>query len=176
MHVIIGCLKHIADLNWSDNVELNTCYFRDGTLWIRYSLYLYTSPNLKSLCNSLWNLWKPLRVLVTSHVLCINTGHERNHSGRCDAYSTVVLQHRSSLNQPAPQCLLSFFPTMFTQLQFSLLHSPLPSPHSLFSGNVFFSLLYLSVLVASHCRLLLLGPLSLFKEPPATCCICARFH
>lgn len=106
---------------------------------------------------------------------------QREITGGGVMHSTAVLQHSASLDQPALSCLLSFFSPQFL-LNCSFLLCSLLLLFLLFPFLVFcccyFSLLLLRryVLVASRHRLLLLGPLSLFKEPPATYCNCTRFH
>lgn len=75
-------------------------------------------------------------------------------------HSAAVLQHRASLDPACSLVPTQLFPHIYSTAVFS---STLPSPfsHSLFSSSFFF--LFFSqkvcVLLASHCRLLLLGPL-----------------
>lgn len=95
-------------------------------------------------------------------------------------HSADVLQERVSLERSFLRCLLSFPYNLYSTAVFS---SSFLIPYC---QAAFFPILSCSpegvcVCVCVCCflitaGLLLLGPLSLFIEPTATCCICARFH
>lgn len=94
-------------------------------------------------------------------------------------HSADVLQERVSLERSFLRYLLSFPYNLYSTAVFS---SSFLIPYcqaAFFPYSVLFPRRCMCLCVCCFlitAGLLLLGPLSLFIEPTATCCICARFH